>query len=391
MFHSRFIDRISILRQLDSAAIVAAFAAICYAGYVLPLLRSRHGDISWFVVAGAAVDATKVPPGLAVRSDIAGYDGVAFYRFAVDPWTRTRSAYGITLDAPSYRQQRILYPLIVHWLSFGNPEWIPALLVIVNYVAIVILAAFSALLAQRLGGHALWGVLIVFYPGFLITISRDLCEIVACMFAAGAILFVHTRKPVLAALFLSLAILTRETAVILAFGLAAAYTIDRVRKRPQRIAPIAFLLPLGTFVAWQLTLASWWGILPFRSAAPLPTMPFVEYVKVLIANSSLRNRARLYFSEAVFCGASVILGLLAWRRRREPFIWRFAWAIYFALAATLPSDIWSEDIGYMRVMPDFFMLNATLIIPSARSFRWLAAAMTLTLWYYLAAHTIEFS
>jgi hypothetical protein len=98
----------------------------------------------------------------------------------------------------------------------GRVEWIPTLLVGVNILAAALMAAFAGAFAKRFGLHALWGVIVPFYPGFVLTFSRDLAEIVAAAFAMGAIWAAASRRNIAAALLLTCAVLTRETTLLLA-------------------------------------------------------------------------------------------------------------------------------------------------------------------------------
>src|SRR2546430_8010719 len=114
----------------------AIVIAICYITFFDLLLNARGGDVSLFVIAGGHnVNASKVPPGLTVIPNVGGYDGIWFYRLAINPFTRAQAAHGIRIDNPPYRQQRVMYPLIVWLLSLGRVTWIPWLLVIVNILA----------------------------------------------------------------------------------------------------------------------------------------------------------------------------------------------------------------------------------------------------------------
>src|ERR1700736_5483090 len=143
---------------IGSPLVPAIVVAICYTAFLVPLLEKRGGDISRFVIAGGPnVDASKVPPGLTVIPNIGGYDGLTFYRLALNPFTSVQAANGIRLDNPAYRQQRIVYPLIVWILSLGHHEWIPTLLVVVNIIAAGAMAAFGGAFAKRFGYHAMWG------------------------------------------------------------------------------------------------------------------------------------------------------------------------------------------------------------------------------------------
>ncbi len=339
--------------------------------YLLILLQHFHGDVSLFVVAGGAgVEARAVPKGLTVTPNIGGYDGAGFYRLALTPFTRARTEYGITLDDPPYRQQRIGYPLIVWALSLGHAGWVPALLVLVNFAGVIAIAAACAALARSVAG----GVAIALYPGFLLTMSHDTSEIVACAFVVAALC---SKRPWLTALLLSCAVLTRETTLIVVVALLLRRTI-------------AYVLPLIVYALWQLTLFSWWHVLPLTSAAPKWTTPFVEYARFFAVASAMRFHVqRLWFFECVFLAIVVACVLVAWRRSPSPLEWRIAWIGYFAVAAMLPHNVWGEDVGFLRILGEFFVMSAAIVVPTR--VRWALLVPTATLWLYLANHVVHFA
>ena len=85
--HDEFVRR--------DAVVAGLIVAVAYGVFAFRLLGIRGGDVSRFVLAGGSgVDADKVPPGLTVIPNIGGYDGIAFYRLAVDPFT-TETVKGI--------------------------------------------------------------------------------------------------------------------------------------------------------------------------------------------------------------------------------------------------------------------------------------------------------
>src|SRR3954452_15747288 len=105
---------------INSPLAPAIVIAICYIALLIPLLQKRGGDVSRFVIAGGQdVDASKVPPGLTVIPNIGGYDGIWVYRLAINPFTRVQAAHRSRTHNPPYRQQRVMYPLIVWLLSLG--------------------------------------------------------------------------------------------------------------------------------------------------------------------------------------------------------------------------------------------------------------------------------
>ncbi len=371
---------------LGSPLIPAIIILICYIVFFRQLLHSRGWDVSRFVIAGGPnVDASKVPAGLTVIPNIGGYDGLAFYRLALDPLSSARTAYGIRLDNPAYRQQRIGYPFIVWMLSLGHAAWVPALLVWVNILAAAGMAAFAGAFAKRLGLHALWGLILPLYPGFVLTFSRDLAEIVAAMFAMGAIWAVTSGRNRTCAILLTCAVLTRETTLLLAVALMAVWILDRFRRRERRIAVIAFAIPLAVYGLWQVFLALRWGVTPLRSGAPALAMPFTEFARFLAISAARRHdhQQRLYFNESLFLAGVVMMVVLIWRRSRAPMEWRLAWLGYLALFAILPHTIWLEDFGFLRIFADVFLVSVVLVIPSTAWARWFTLLTTAWLWYYL--------
>jgi hypothetical protein len=380
------------LPWIDTPLAPAVVIAICYIILFLSLLQTRHNDVSLFVIAGGPnVDAWHVPPSLTVIPNIGGYDGLTFYRFALDPFTSARTAYGITLDNPSYRNQRIAYPFIVWLLSLGHAQWVPWLLVIVNIAAIAMMAAFAGALSKRFGHHALWGVILPLYPGFILTFSRDLAEIVASMFAIGAIWAITARRNITASILLTCAILTREPTMLIAIALGAAWLIERLLKRERRITAITFVVPIVIDVLWQLFLTMRWGVSPLRSGAPATALPFVEFARFFAAAVPRRSQEqRLYFLECLFLAFVVMAIIWIWRRTRAPIEWRFAWLGYLALAAILPHTIWLEDYGFLRIFADLFLVSAVMIFASTwPPIRWLTLLATASLWYDLAKYLVR--
>jgi hypothetical protein len=377
-------------RWIRSPLVPAVIIAICYITFFVLLLQTRNGDVSLFVIAGGEnVDASKVPAGLTVIPNIGGYDGLTFYRLALNPFSGEQKAHGIRLDNPPYRQQRIGYPFIVWILSLGNSAWIPALLVAVNILAAAAMAAFAGAFAKRFGLNPLWGVIVPLYPGFVLTFSRDLAEIVAAMFAMAAIWAIASRRNAAAAILLTCAVLTRETTLLLAVALAAAWLIEKLMRRERRIAIVTFAVPIAVYATWQIFLAIRWGVSPLRAGAPKRELPFVEFARFLAAASYRRDHLqRLYFLESLFLAAVVIVIVLVWRRSRAPLEWKLAWLSYLAIFSILPHTIWLEDFGFLRIFADLFVVSVALIIPSFPSARWFTLLTSASLWYYLAKHTV---
>ena len=379
------------LLWIDTPLAPAVIIAVCYLIFFASLLKTRHNDVSLFVIAGGPnVDAQKVPANLTVIPNIGGYDGFTFYRLALDPFTSTRTAFGITLDNPSYRNQRIAYPFLVWMFSLGQARWVPVMLVGVNIAAAAMMAAFAGAFSKRIGQHALWGLMLPLYPGFVLTFSRDLAEIVASMFAMGAIWAITARRDRTAAMLLTCAVLSREPTMLLALALGAVWLVERLLHRERRIAPVVFLTPIVIDVLWQIFLTLRWGISPLRAGAPARALPFVEFARFFAGSAARRSQEqRLNFLECLFLAAVVMAVVWIWRRTHAPIEWRIAWLGYLALAAILPHTIWMEDYGFLRIFADFFLVSAVMIIASTSSIRWFTLLTAGGLWYHLAKYLVN--
>lgn len=216
---------------------------------------------------------------------------------------------------------------------------------------------------MHFGASGSWGLLFAAYPGFLMTISRDLSEIVACAFLLAAVYAVLEERPTAAAILLTLAILTREMAVIAALALLL---------RRKRFA----IVPLAVFAVWQIILTVQWGVFPLRGRDPHFTIPFSEYAAFFAAAAPRRiYMQRLHFAECILLALLVIVVVLIWRRSQVKVEWRLAWIGYLLLFATLPHDVWTEDFGFLRILGDFFVMSALLIAAStSRVARWVVLA-----------------
>jgi hypothetical protein len=93
----------------------------------------------------------------------------------------------------------------------------------VNLAAMAAVGALSGGLARASGHHALWGLLIAAYPGFAYSLSLDLTEIVATACLLAGLLALRRRRYRAATIALVLAVLTRETTVIVPVGVLLAW------------------------------------------------------------------------------------------------------------------------------------------------------------------------
>lgn len=357
-----------------------------YALFIAARLALHGGDPSAFVAAGDMfANAAQVPPGLHVLPHSSGYDGQAYYRLALEPWTDSIAAYGIRLDNPAYRQQRIVYPLLAWLLSFGRPALVPGALIAANLLGLGVITACGAALARLYQRPAWWGVLPALYPGFLVTLALDLSEIVEPAFLLGGVLLLLHKRHSLAALCFMLAILTRETALLVPVALALFWVLDHLRRAKRPHPARVFTVPVAAYLAWQSLLWSRWHSMPFRGNGGnigFPLAGFAEIANRLAPGA--RPADAVWLLEVVALAVFGLGVLVVWRDHRAPAWLRAAWLLYSLLAACLGGSVWVGDIGFLRALTDWYVVGAILLLMGARAKpTMLLCAPTLLLWAWM--------
>ncbi len=341
--------------------------------YVLLGMALHQWDPSEFVRASAPyADAARVPPTLHVYPRRRGYDGMFFYRLAVDPALVRRDA-GVGIDVPPYREQRILYPLIVWVASLDDPARVPALLVGANVVALALLGLFGARYAQALGRSAWWGVALPLHAGFQFSLTRDLAEIVEACFLVGAFLAIQQRRFPLAAIGLALGVLTRETAVMAAVCLLVAWVLPG---RGRALVPwYVGALGIAAYALDSGVMAARWGVLPLVAGAGGVGAPLQGLLNYLRATGRLGWIELAYF---------VALGVGALSVRGAPAYLFWTFVAYVVLALALSGAVWAGDAAWLRGATELWVLGWLVLYHDRRRLSLLLLASGAVLWLALA-------
>lgn len=396
------------------------------AGLAFLLVRlavAAHGDITELVLAGRSfVDPALAPSGLHVFSG-SGYDGQFYYRLALDPAALGLRGHGIRLDN-LFRLQRIGYPVMVWLASAGRPTLVPEAMVGVNLAALSLLGVCGGVLARMGRRHALWGLLLAGYFGYLLSLGRDLTEITAAVATAAGLLALRRPRPVLAALALTAAVLTRETAMVVVGAVALADVAGRLVRHGlvggarrcssgtelalaaggsaadgaevpapgQDRSPwswMAWAVPAAAFVAWQVVVRLAAGrVAGAGDVAANLSVPFVaparavaHYVGGLPAAVSLLWSFELVVLVVLSIYAT---GALGRDRRLVPTHDALAWVLAVALAASLSGEVWMGAVDFRSL--DFAWLLGVVVLLSSRRRLRLPAALAAAAWLVAAVH-----
>jgi hypothetical protein len=296
-----------------------------------------------------------------------GYDGQFAYRLAVDPADLDEVSSGIRLDT-TLRLERIAYPALAWVASGGQRSAVPVALVVVNLLALGLLAYLGGRLARASGRHALWGLLLAGYWGYLFSLGRDLHEIVTGLFMLGGLLAFRSSKAGLAAALLAVAVLARETALLVVVAIAAVRLFDilRHRERP-RLLDLAWAIPGAVFVAWQAICYAAIGSAPTLGSGPdqvgPPVIAFVQAVGRAFGDLTGGKRAAAALLLVQLAVLIIVVGLAALRVRdpQVPREQRLAWVLALVLTLCLSKHYWSGPAD-LRALSDLYLLSALLLL-----------------------------
>jgi hypothetical protein len=357
------------VQSLNHPAPVLFITAGVYVVFLALRLWVHGWDASYFVTAGDLFsDPARVPSGLHVQPNSDGHDGQFYYRLALNPFSTQKTEFGITLDLPSYRQQRILYPLVVWALSLGRPEPVPILMIVVNYVALGLLAWFGARYVQACGHHALWGLIFPGYPGLVLSLARDFTEIPAMTLVVLGLLLLKEQRRVPAVVVFTLGVFARETTVLVpvawvAVWLAGAGRGDRGRGQ------WVYLIPPLSLGLWQLALWRLWGQFPAVGTGAVD-IPFRGFVQSLASKAAFETPQQIgFFIEIIFVAAFAVVVTAVLRSSAASRHEKTAWVLYALLVSAVSHNVWSEDWSFLRNLCEFHLLGAVILLHSRSKLR----------------------
>ena len=302
-----------------------------------------------------------------------GYDGQFAYYIARDPAGGWR-----TCDVPSYRYQRILYPLLAWMLALGQPGAVGWTLVALNVVALAGGTYFTEQLLAAQGVSPWYALAYGLYGGLVAGLRLDLTEPLAYgLVQAGLWAWSKHRSPVVghesqsaglrsasairhwpcltrsspvALGLLALAALAKETTLVTVFGLVLYLALERRWWETARLG-LAVGLP---FVAWQGFLWAWLGSTGVGAGGAMATsfewLPFAGLLRVAMVSWPvfwllLAIEGPLFVLPTIWALAASARDLV--RGRRHP--WSTVLLVQAATLSLLPFSTWREPLAMARL------------------------------------------
>ncbi len=351
--------------------------------YVALTLARYGGDPMMFVLTGTRYSQND-PDGSW------GYDGQFAYYIASDPAGGCPQC-----DAPSYRYQRILYPLLAWGLALGQPALIPWALIAVNVAALVGGTYFTERLLDAYRVSRWYALAYGLYGGLVAGLRLDLTEPLAYGLVQAGLWFyarqeagcrtqeAGCRKLVIGhwslVIPMALAALAKETTLIAVAGLLLYLALERRWWEAVRLGLIVGV----PFAVWQGVLWAWLGEPGVGSGGAMATS--FEVIPFWGLLSVARVDWRVFGILAAVVGPLFVLPAIwalivsvrdLWRGRRHA--WVMMLFFQAAVLPFLPNSTWREPLAMARL--GVGLVAATLLYGALRrsrrvltlSFFWLA-------------------
>ncbi len=372
-------------------AFFALAAMLLHLCAVLPMLARQHFDPSTFIVAGDRFVATgQTASPIIVQHHSDGYDGQFYYRLAISPTDAVKTEFGVTLDHPAWRMQRILLPLLARLVAGGQAQAVPAALFAVNLAGIFAIGWLAMLIARSRQMALVVPIAIVAWPGLIIALTHDTTEILAAALLLGGIAAWLSRRFAIGALLFAATTLTRETSILVIAGLALVswWRVLRPGGEPRawRAASwsTAALLP---YLAWSHYVTTLWSTNPqaqavAKTVAHNMSWPLVGVTETALANllgaavglahqpRSVASRAIGLLGLAAMAWFSVLTARVCLATLRSPERGGLAagWLLVLALISVLTADgPWIEPTAYYRAFTECWVLGWVLLGAAARA------------------------
>lgn len=360
-----------------------------YLIYIFIYLSFNQFNLSSFIWFGDHFLENKNLVSSPIKLSPRGYDGQFFYRLSLDPFTDKASDYGVKIDIPPYRQQRIFYPLLIWTLSLANPEFTVFILILINYIAICGIAFIGAKILQKQNLASIAAISFAFYPGLVISLSRSLCEPVAIFLLLLSLYFLIKNSYLLATLFLMLAVLTRETTLLVAVGSGIYWFFTKIKKyknqKNLKVFPsYYFYTPFLLFATWQYYLYSKWGVFPIFAGKGIISVPFQGILTSFISFFSFTDPSQpIYLIEMSWI--IILAGYCVYNLSTTNVMLNSIWILYGLLSLTFSVSIWSNHPSFYRATIEFNLIGNALILFSKGRHKYYFIATWLIFWMISAA------
>lgn len=282
-----------------------------------------------------------------IENGTEGYDGQFVYFIARDP---NPESVAELLDAPAYRYQRILLPIIARLLSFGNETLLPWALIFIGVISHAGGTWAVVTLLEKWGINRWYGLVYGLWVGFVLAVRLDLPEPLAYGLVAFALLCNESGTKKLAWVFYGLAVFAKEVTFLF---MAAQLVVDLLSGKRRDALGLAMVAGVP-FLVFQLWLWKIFGQAGLGSggamATPFELIPFMGLLRVAkYSNLYFWALVAVYTPFVIFPALwGLISSIKKWLVHKDVSVVIFGLMINTAIIPFIPFSTFREPGGMLR-------------------------------------------
>lgn len=226
--------------------------------------------------------------------------------------------------------------------------------------------------------------MIPLYPDFVLSLSRDLAEIMSILFIMAALVACRKSRYLLYNLLITLAILTKETSSLAAVAEFICLPALWNKQKVQVSTIVAFLIPFLVYGIWQVVLFMIWGDWPLLDGSiniGAPFSAFISFLRYAFTLSTHMHR-RWVIELVLIIIFTLSVGRVYFKSEILMHI-KISCLFYFFLCFSLSDYIWLEDWAFMRALSEFFLFGYLILMGSKNRARVPVFIYSLAVWLYL--------
>lgn len=354
--------------------LVSAFVATILTGGMLHQLREYDGNFSGFLHIAKKflgrnhilMEHPQIRKEL-IKVEGNGYDGQFFYFIAWDPLMREYHfvpGAEKVIDHPVFRYRRILFPILTKIFSLNTPRLFPVVMMLLLIAGAALCGFFMAKTAMIHGWNGFGGLLCVLIPGLWFSLSVATPEPLAAAFLATGFFLTLRNRYVAAALFFSMATLTRESTIlfILVFAL---YEFWKTRKLQ---GPAILVGSLAPYIVWRgyvtlilYAMNGWKGFFFEPATMTLPLIGVAETFRQIANGTYIQAVTMSAITLTLVLTCVLVVCGSYFVQKKHPMA--LIGAIYAFLAFCLSYDkVWKDVSNVERTAFESFLCLALLYI-----------------------------
>jgi hypothetical protein len=267
-----------------------------------------------------------------------GYDAQWYYQIAASPLDAASG-----LDLPAFRYQRIVFPLIIYFVSLSQIAWMPWVMLVINLAATGVATWLLADMLSRKNLSPWYALVFGASFGYILAMRLDLLEPLTIALALAGWKFYFEKKPPAGIILFALSGLTKEIGLVFPLAITAWLLWER-RWRDAAWLALGSLLP---YLAWRVYLQAVLGdpakaIIQSRMSWP----PFSGFF------DSGNSTSMLLIGLWVMLPGLLCLVLVLWQMQkgyallRQPQV--FLVLAQLAMIAVLPRPTWVDPLAVLR-------------------------------------------